>query len=175
MTTEEIERLRCLLNLQWVKRNGETDVKQVDWIIKNTAYAVNESGEYINCCTAKPSIESTLYYDDETAKPATNFDAFKRYNIRLHGQHQLQKEFVKEYYCLLNNWHDDKTGGKMLAIQGRRNLNELSKNERPLTENEFDLINAKIAEVQKDYDLRLERYYKRYADKIKTSGYFANR
>lgn len=176
MTTTED--LRAELAKKWKKRDGSTDEKMVDYCLKSSNYI--KLGDYwVNCGDKKPRIQSDLWYDDETEGPDdTRYEAFKEYNMRSNKQPMLseQSEFggVREVWLAKNYYGDE--GNRLLAVIVKRaddlpRAGEL----RKATADEIEAINKARAEVNADYEKRLERYWKRYNSKVMARGYWANR
>lgn len=119
----------------------------------------------------KPHIDSQMWYDDETERPESSFENFLNYNLR----HNSPKRFLKnkreiEKIGLLKflDGSDRYSWGLDDRSYGNKNFIYLAE------EQEQKLVEA-IENEEKKYIVRLERYFKRYGDKIRTSGYYANR
>jgi hypothetical protein len=167
--------LQELLGQQWVKRDGTPDEKMVQHCIKSGLY-VQVGDTFIHCGSKKPSIESQMWYDDETDGPdASKFAAFRNYNIRSSLQPMLENDSNKEIW-ITTHWHNDRTGGKMLSITTKR-WGDLPRSGelRKATQQEIDLANEARKMTNADYEKRLLMYWKRYSDKVHASGYWANR
>ena len=164
------ERLTDELSEAW---NG--DESMIKHCLKSSKY-VEIGGSFVDVTEAKPSIENVLYYDDETEAPENNFENFRAYNERLHmpserqlrgrsfhgnGGLKMVQQYTgqKEGLGLASLTYDDNPEGEY----------------RDVSEEELEQINKGIREVQEDYTKRLKTYYKRYGDKVYTSGYWANR
>lgn len=171
--------LRKLLEKQWVKRNGEIDHKMVDYCLKSSIY-VQSGDEFINCGDSKPTIDKTMWYDDETDGPTVNFDSFKRYNqsnfprtleeMKM-GRDGRQVYIVDNYYL--------RAGETTTLLKSVRvadlDYDRVDGNPRLATDEEIRLINEAILKARADYEKRLERYWKRYSNKVRAEGYWVNR
>lgn len=152
--------LRQLLQDQW----GETS-NMVDYCEKSSIYI--QSGEtFINVGSAKPSIDKTLWFDDETDTPEVTFDYFRNYN-----RHHFPRRLKDEQQFVTANYRGDKTGGRLACFT----INDGRTDCRPATADEVNKANAAIEKARDDYEKRLQRYWKRYGDKVHAAGYWVNR
>lgn len=157
--------LQELLEAQWTKRDGTPDYRMVNYCLKEGKY-IQSGDTFIYVGDAKPTIDNTMWYDDETTGPQANFCNFYDYNMR--GKrfklNDNQRFVTTQYYS-------DKSEGKLLAItigDGRDTV-------RPMTDEEIDKANAALRDVMNDYGKRLRTYWKRYSDKVCAIGYWVNR
>jgi hypothetical protein len=170
--------LEQLLSEKWRKRDGSVDQKMVDFCMKDSIY-VQSGEEFINCGDAKPRIENTMWYDDETKGPEVNFESFKSYNMRNAPrtvEEQMEVHDRKPY--ITNNYYlrDGETTTLLKSVVFRNeNYDRMTGEERLATEDEMQLVKLAINKARRDYEKRLERYWKRYENKVKASGYWANR
>jgi hypothetical protein len=167
--------LQELLSQQWVKRDGSIDHKMVDYCMKDNIY-IQVGDTFINVGDKKPRIESQMWYDDETDGPdASKFEAFRNYNVRSGLQPMLEDDGIRQVW-LTTNWYGDKTEGKMLSMTIKR-VDDLPRSGelRRATPQEIALANEARKQANADYELRLQRYWKRYSNKVHASGYWANR
>lgn len=174
-----METLKELLELQWTKRDGTPDDKMVEHCLKSSIY-IQVGDTYIDVGDNKPKIDNQLWYDDETDGPdASQFAAFRNYNLRSHKQPMLSE--VSEYggpreIWVTTHWYNDKTGGKMLGLIVKRVDDAPRSGElRRATAEEISLANEARAKANADYEKRLATYWKRYSNKVHASGYWANR
>lgn len=149
----------------------KNETKIADYISKKYKF-IELDGKYVEVCDAKPAIDRKLYYDDETVAPdSSDFEVFRRHNLR---RHQVEEKKLRIHqrgnsYRLVirpNYYHED-----MAQIEYELRQEWAT----PVTEEQLEIINEAIREVQADYEKRLERYWKRYKDKVITVGYWANR
>lgn len=177
LTKEQTAELRSLLGKQWIRNNGETDERMVKHCLNDYRYLFID-GQFVQIIGSKPTIHSVMYYDDETEGPNHNYAAFVAYNeSHTHLDH---------YKKMANSWGDyvplvigpaywgDRTDGKLASV-GYSRTEEVAEGYRKVTDEELILINQVVDEVKEDYLKRLDRYFKRYSDKICSSGYWANR
>lgn len=170
--------LREELSKKWLKRDGTIDEKMVEYCLKSSIY-VQSGDEFINCGDAKPTINKTMWYDDETTAPEANFESFKRYNMSNAPQtveEQMERHNRKAYIC--NNYYlrAGETTSKLKSVVFRNELyDRFNGDERLATDEEVKLITQAINEARANYFTRLERYWKRYSNKVHAAGYWANR
>ena len=164
LSTEQKAELTQLLADVW--RN---DSKMIDHCMKSSKY-IYLNGKYINCCDAKPAIKKTMWYDDEQENPGKGFDRFVDYNFT-NVRNVLGDN--KTYYFGKNYYRQ--TGNNLVNIRSFEHWQEPDKDLTPMTEAEKVKINEAITEVRADFMKRLKTYYKKYNDKIRSSGYWVNR
>lgn len=162
--------LEQLLRLQW---GSESMVKHC---LKSSKY-VQLDDTFVSVCGAKPSIQSTMWYDDETEGPQVNFESFRRYNesnfprkleLERNQYGNRSKLFIAPHY------HGDKTDGKLAGLRYEPE-DRPPHGGREVTPEELEIFNQAIEEVQADYEKRLKTYWKRYSDKVHAAGYWTNR
>lgn len=168
--------LESLLRKQWIKSDGSPDETMVKYCLKSSSYI--DTGPYYINVGDKPSIESTMYYDDETEGPdASKFEAFRDYNMR-------DKRFDidaliadNRHIWIYTNYTNDRTGGKLKGWSTTRlgdeptHLGEYHK----ATEDDIKAIRQVLKEMEKQFEKRLATYWKRYSNKVYAHGYWANR
>lgn len=158
-------------------------IDDIDYILSKGIYAVTDSGDIISF--EKPSIHRDMYYDDETPRPETDFDSWKQYN-----------KFYSRFYRL-QEWKSDIESYKLFGCCSGRLLTSPAYKRYPGYTSEVELyrsgweysddgyifLNEKetaeylkiMEDLEKEYDKRLETYYKKYSNKIYSVGYWANR
>lgn len=173
LSQEQQERLRAELGIIWKKRNGEIDVKMVDHCEKYHKY-IELDGWFIACCQAKPTINSEMWYDDEQEDPGAGHGRFIGYNMK-YAPDTLNTDTWRKYYLMQSySGHGDaKIGNYYTEREYGEKLPEYVI--REFTPEEVKQINAAIEEVRADYRKRLEMYWKKYSDKVYSSGYWVNR
>ena len=163
------DRVSNVLRDAW---GGDEDM--VKHCLKNVKY-VEMNGSIVDIGDSKPSINSVIWYDDETEAPEKTYETFYNYHVNKKPRH-----FKKEMF----NMEDGELSTLKLVPQYRsKNLElaTLSYEHQPdgpyreVTDEELEQINNGLDEVGADFEKRLETYYKRYNDKIRVSGYWANR
>jgi len=169
LTQEQNEELKSLLGMEWRTRKGEVDQKMVEFCMKKDRY-IYLNGEFIKCCENKPSIDSTLYYDDTTEGPGNSFNAFRIYNI-----HNIPEQLKPASYgeTLITSAHYSNGSEKLRCFYYSENI-EADKG-RIASAEELKAINEARKEVADDYEKRLKTYYKKYSKNIRSSGYWAER
>ena len=177
LTKEQTQELRKLQELTWRKRSGEIDVKMVDHCMKSGKY-LQIDNMFVSVCDLKPSITTTLWYDDTRKGPEESWNSFKDLNER----HNMPKHWELDFrhtdplYIRAKYWND-KTAGRLATLehipehhQGNAELL------RKVTAEELEQINAAIDEVRQDYAKRLETWWKKYGHKcFNVSGYWVDR
>ena len=170
--------LEMLLGKQWRKRDGSVDQKMVDYCLKSSKY-IDIGPYYLNIGDAKPTIDSDLWYDDETEGPdASKFEAFKAYNMR--GKRFDLDELIesgRRNIWVYTNYTRDQSDGKLKSWstthwdEEPRHLGEY----RKATDDDIIAIRQGLAEIKADFEKRLAMYWKRYSNKVHARGYWANR
>lgn len=136
----------------------------------------------------KPSIHSTLYYDDEYEAPSTKLESFINYNL-FHSIFDTFDKWIKD------NEDYNKIGccsGRLMhkvAISKECQYSNVPKSHwyhlyvdfdsqdmyELLSDDENEQFINIMYELKEAYIKRLNSYYKRYQNKISTYGYWANR
>ena len=170
--------LESLLRKQWTKRDGSPDEKMVSYCLKSSKY-IDLGSYYLDVGDSKPSIENTLWYDDETEGPdSSNFEAFRAYNLR--GKRFSLDEVIesgRQVIWVYTQYNGDKTDGKLKSWTAAR-VGEEPRHTgeyRKATEDDLKAIRQGLSEISADYEKRLKTYWKRYGDKVHAAGYWANR
>ena len=169
MNETEKKELRKLLGVTWKKWDGSVDDKMVNFCMRSSKY-IKIGNKFIDCCNAKPSIESTLYYDDETKGPNTDWEGFYNYNMRYKFELYNLTHRGDEVLVLISQYGKNSDG-----LYCPRYMDKYEWKGELITAEELTLINNAILEVKDDYIKRLKTYFKKYSDKIGTHGYWANR
>lgn len=173
MNKTELQELTALLETTWKKRNGETDQKMVDHCLKSGKY-IKVDDMFVQVCDLKPSINTTIWYDDEGKDPGSGKKTFMHYNERMNMPKEYEPRFrYQDLHFIVQYW-DDKTGGRLAGLAYKEENSTLPLI-RKVTPEELEQINAAVSEVRADYAKRLETYYAKYSHKIHSSGYWANR
>lgn len=129
----------------------------------------------------KWAIDKTLYYDDEMPDPGKSFEIFKHYNEMNRQYYKLEKcDNMQPYYIRNYNGND-----REVVIQRYKYYSDYTNNlqwakdknyfYRLMTEEEIQKYNNIVEELNKLYDERLEKYYKKFNKNIYTMGYWVNR
>ena len=170
--------LETLIRQQWVKRDGTPDESMVKYCLKEGKY-IDLGDYYLRVGDAKPNIEKTMWYDDETEGPdASRFEAFREYNMR--GK-RLSLEDAMDYgrseVWIFTQYTHDRTGGKLKSWLTARIGEEPTHvgEYRKATEDDIKAIKQGLAEIKADYEKRLKTYWKKYSAKVRSAGYWANR
>lgn len=136
----------------------------------------------------KPSIHSTMYYDDEYEAPSTKIDSFINYNL------------FRSYFDTFNKWIKDNEDYKKIGCCSGRLMHKVAISKcfqytfspkvhwyalyvdfdnqdmyELLSDEENEQFINIMYELKEAYIKRLKTYYKRYQNKISTYGYWANR
>lgn len=170
LTVEQTAKLKELLQEEWTKKDGTIDIKMVDYCMKSAKYICINNDTFVDIGKDKPTIKSTIWYDDTTEDPGTALDTFifeNRYNIPQELEMTKRCETLK-----LSAKYNNRTNVKLCNLTY---CSEDSDRQRDVTQTELDLINKTIRELQEDYKKRLIAYYKKYSHKICSCGYWADR
>ena len=165
------EQLREVLSLQWngnegMIKHGLTNINYISW-------GDEFNGQYfIDVGAKKPNIQKQFWFDDEQIIPKPNKEYFIEYNMKYNAPQLLQLENNRnERLHLVSSYNYNKTDKlKSVTYISWDEIIQL-----PVTEELLIVINEAIAEVRTDFAKRLERYWNRYSDKVRFSGYWVNR
>lgn len=163
--------------------NTEDFVKKA--YLSRNEYLLTDSGKIIE--VPKGSIASTMYYDDEYSAPSTKLESFRHYNHVYHGPMDvtewetdvknaktsgcwsghllLEPVILKDYdnvysvYFYMDSYDQQKFSHRAIRLNAKETT---------------ELVTY-LKEIMSEYDKRIDTYYKKYADKITTYGYWANR
>lgn len=155
-------------------RDNKSDTKMIEYCISSSKWVELED-YYLDVGDKKPTIKNQMWYDDEKEDPGTSKARFLRYNES--NKPKLLDMQNKDNFYLQRRYSKDH-GEKIACIyyfDERRNSKLPDYVIRKLTLAELKLINNARQEVRTDFDKRLETYYKKYSDKIRSSGYWVNR
>ena len=171
-----METLIELLSKVW-----NNDPKMVDFCAKNSIYL--DMGNYYLDVMSIPKIDRDLYYADEdyaTGQPAkdpgTGWNHFKWYNMNINSP-KKSIEFIEEGHqevVIMTQYRNDNTGDKLRCWMTKRSY-EILPTDRIATQAEKTAILTELKRQLKLYEIRLEKYFKRYGNKIHTHSYWANR
>ena len=170
--------LESLLRKQWTKRDGSPDESMVRHCLKSAKY-IDLGNYYLDIGENKPTIDSDLWYDDETEGPdASKFQVFYNYNMQ-HKRFDLDKLAAdgRDKVWIYTKYTRDQTEGKLKGWtvtrwhEEPRHLGEY----REATADDIAAIKQGLAEIRADYEKRLATYWKRYSHKVMARGYWANR
>lgn len=170
--------LKELYSKQWIRKDGTPDQGMVDYCIKHSKYV--DMGDYfLNVGDSKPTIESTMWYDDTTKGPDENFENFRAYNLRqnAHTFEDMTSNGRTQIWTYVN-YYGDKTEGKLRGWSTTRVGEEPRFNDTQYwaaTPEEIEAIKKGLDEIRADYEKRLETYWKRYSNKVSARGYWADR
>src|SRR5574343_230059 len=118
MDKNDYKELERLLGLTWRKRNGEVDQNMVEHCLKSGKY-IRIGDLFIDVCSRKPSITTTIWYDDTRSDPGTSWETFRHLNERNNMPELWQLE---ARYCgrisplyIRVQYNGDQTGGRLSA------------------------------------------------------------
>jgi len=122
----------------------------------------------------KPTIQKTLYYNDEYKSPEITKENFISYNMRYNFKNALNYNLDNDLFLFPN--YDQAPEIKYLRDlkpyeMERENINNL----RKVTKEEKIIIKNLLDSFKENYLKRLNTYWKRYKDKVSSHGYWANR
>lgn len=145
-------------------RGMEKKETQADYAAKHNIYIELSDGVFKLTDERKPSIKSTMYYNDNYDDPGKAYNTFKHYNTRFNKLYIMLEENHQLY---INNYD------VITYHLGAYYDNDFK---RELTQEETDFIKDYIKNVYMvDFEKRLTNYYKKYNDYIYTMGYWADR
>lgn len=178
------------------------EAQPYDW--KQSQHDVIDMG-FCGIAVRKPSITSTVYYDDETPNPMrggedTRKAFWESYNMRfnfddfrveewLECERQLREcgscsgQHIAEPYLLVGK---DYSGSEDVIIRfmasydtkkydQERLVRQAGYEKRVLSEDERNALIDCVAQLKRKYEQRLCTYWKKYSDKVHASGYWRNR
>jgi hypothetical protein len=137
----------------------------------------------------KPTIDNTLYYDDETPEPDKTIDYFINYNLDINFKYDMndyKKEIESlntrgccsgsvELHPFINiNYYNSKEVYPIFyqyCGNSRRDKNTV----RDLTPEEVKQYFDICDDLRANYIERLKKYFAKYNSNISTYGYWANR
>lgn len=143
-------------------------------------YMLNDNYHFIAIDT-KWTIDNDLYYDDEQEAPKVTLQYFKLKNQVNIKYNKIENDKMIKPYFMINYSGNDKEVCINRDIYYSNYCDNLKwaqdKNlfVRFLTNEEIEQYNNIIDELNKEYDKRLENYYKKYNKNIYAIGYWANR
>ena len=178
-----------LLSKEEVKALGEERVDIIEF---------DHEGQKRRIYIGRPSIESTLWYDDEGESPLSDdpskrFDGFAAYNMRYNfndfnsKKWQREMTYWKEHGCCsaaalehpvitLDEARDGRYRDTRPKFFDYRHFGETDEEpQHVMTDEELKELLAIIAELEERYMKRLRTYWKRYSDHVYAMGYWANR
>lgn len=171
MTKNELSKRKEMLGDYYVSDEELLDKYGVDpfWV-EHTAF-IKIGDKLVSLGEKKPTIQSTIYYNDELDSPGTGFESFKNYNIFMSGNNLFSEpDFERGYFIARNKGSND------YFILSRYTLLDEDRFEEYWLEPEVrKYVDIAIEMIKSDFIKRLERYYKRYKNNISTCGYWANR
>jgi hypothetical protein len=174
LSIEELKELESLLLLAYPLPDK---MGMVAFCMKKDKY-VHIGNMYIDVCDDNPSIAKTIYYDDTRSDPGSSKTVFLHANkMNMPEERELQTRNCgyRELYICVHYWND-KTNGRLVSLQSLTE-EEAGKDTviRKVTAPELLIINEAIRESKDKYAKRLEAYYKRYGQHVRSSGYWADR
>lgn len=166
------------------RESQEQQEKDCKYFYKQYLLLITKDG-YILELDNNPSINKTLWYDDETPTPNKTETYFLNYNINLNLPYRNINEYLKEKQRFketggatglydYNGIYFTNTYTNKKRI-GFDYLNDKKYFVRYLTANEQNELLKIIKDLQNKYIERLKKYYKRYSQNICVSGYWVNR
>lgn len=178
MKNVEFKSLRKLSKKEALEFWEKHDAEWADYNAKTNNYYETEHGDVIELGRRLPSIDSTMYYNDEFDAPEIAFKNFESYNLESQSQEfaPLKPEFFafgNKQAATLNFICDHAYKACHLSVEGPRQA--FKDGDILLTEAEIALLNTEIEKNKEEYKKRLRTYWKKYQDKVTTYGYWANR
>ena len=152
--------------IEYLDVNDRSHEYTVNMIRKDYVVIEFDDGYEVAIELRQPSIDRTMWYDDETEAPERNFENFKEYNlckVRTFNPEEVWYIARNLSYYVITPLRD---------VYRRYEEHEIK---RALTKEEKEFIAKLYDDYRNKFIKRLETYYKKYKDKIRASGYWANR
>jgi len=167
--------------------NEATRQKDLEYFYKKYLLFTTNDGHIIQL-EKDFSIDKTLWYDDETDAPENTFENFRLYNIRNADILRRLKNYLEQKKSLeeghgasgcydykgLYLWKTNDNNGAGVDWCTDYLGNE-DRKIRYLTDEEQEQFVAIVEQITKDYEERLQRYWKRYGQHVHWCGYWVNR
>ncbi len=176
---ENIEEKTNILNKtyynNYLLKLEQTDPKHFKKLLNDYIVLKTDDNLYIILNISTPSINTTLWFDDELPIPEKTEELFIKENMKLNGS-QLTRyiDNINNAY-LYNPYKGVKENLLTVSCDYRADaISNLTYN-RDLTADEKVVIKSIIDVLIDKYVKRLKKYYKRYNDKICCCGYWVNR
>lgn len=164
----------------------------IDYFNKKDYIRFAKSG--LTVAIDRPSIDSTIYYNDEYDSPINADDSnkkevFIRYNMRNFNDFRIydwmqSRIDLETIGCCSGIWssqpvlvvypHNDDNNEVHIDFTSREYTPD-NANIIPLDDDEIEALKAIVDGLKAAYMNRLETYYKRYSKNIHSYGYWANR
>ena len=146
-----------------VNRLREDEPKYYQKFMDSYVVFLLDSGRFLVHEIEVQKIRSTIMYDDETPRPEVNEETFMEYNL---AQYEPLRGYEGKRLFIYES--QDKTYLRIAP-------NAYEEPIRIATDEETKVIMELRTEANEAYLKRLKTHYKRYKDKIRTSGYWKNR
>ncbi len=166
------------------KESPENQDKTCKYFYKKILFLTTTDG-YILELDNTPNINKTLWYDDETPTPEKTENYFLNYNISTNLPYRSLNKYLEEKERFQKNgcasgaydykgiyFTNEYINKKRVGFDFTDDKRYFKRYLTP--EEEQELINF-IKDLQVKYIDRLKKYYKRFANNIHVSGYWANR
>lgn len=152
-----------------LQKTWGTDSEMIDYCAKENVYIVVDNN-VIKLGNRKPKINSEIWYDDKHSAPHLTKDLFFKENDA------YSNNFINDIYLFKNTEGSDIYGW---ACPENDHIFNTHYGHLPgfrkATDEESRLIKKEYAVLKAHYLKRLESYWKRYQDKIRVRGYWADR
>jgi hypothetical protein len=173
------ETLRELLEKVWTRDSG-IDQRMVEHCLKSSNYI--DMGEfYLDLGQSKPTITKDLYFADTDystgeyrSAPDNTWKLFKSYNMRMNSNQKWLDE-LKDHDIIFKTQYSRHIGGELMTWANDNYNYRKDEGDITATPEQKEIVINALIESDKKYLTRLERYYKRYADKVWTHTYWAER
>lgn len=149
-----------------------------DWLIKNYDFYKTVDGNIIEIDKpSKLSLTNELWYDDEYEAPEINFDNFVEENRHNCNRYDYYLEKANKTYNRFYFVNNGNLNNVCIMVYNEWELSERPHPEiiRELLADEKQDILELYKRQKEGYIKRLERYWNRYRNNIRTHGYWANR
>lgn len=176
-----MEKLEGKELLEYLKKSWGDNQSMIDYEIKEY-YFYQLNGNLVLEFKKKPSIDKTIWYDDETEAPKLTEELFIKYNeMNMNDYATIEYKEVTKPYFIQKNLKNNQSA----CIKTNEYISDYESNlkwatnkgyfKRYATKEEIKEYNQVCEELKNEYIERLKKYFKRYKDKIFVSGYWVNR
>ena len=167
--------------IEYLENIGESE-RMIKYYLETYYFYTLKDGLIIKL-RKKPSIDKTLWFDDEYEIPKLTEELFIKYNEKnVDGEYmEFEKNDSIKAFLIKNRYNDNKG----VAIQRFQYLTDYddqlrwAKNKnyfvRFIENEEIEEYNKICHELKDEYIERLKKYFKRYQKHIYCRGYWVNR
>ncbi len=182
MEKVELKTFKKVESKEEIKEILKEEENNVDWNMKMFDFYKLSDG-IIFKIKKTPTINTEIWYDDETEPPKLTEKLFIDINLKFASEYYIIDEKSENMlpFLVYKRYNND----KIVSIQKLNTICDYIEEKkyainkgvfaREMTIEEISDLNVLMNFYTQKYIKRLQNYYKRYADKIQVSGYWANR